>query len=302
MLHEDVLHLLAYLAANTDGVILEIGPYVGGSTVALAAGNAARGRPFVTVEAGGAYKEHPYIPSDDIVRDLRYNLRRFGFEDAVQVVCGWCYDPKVRRAVGEHTRGEMIGLLVIDADGLLEPSLSAYAPLLRDDCFVVIDDYESDGSEKGALVRPFVRRHVEEGTFIEHGIFGWGTWFGQVAGASANAALRIGGAFPRGLGFSYYRYIDAIVAGDTLTDLTRSRVRLFEDGVELGPAHSLHKAIRNHGNGRFSHWETTDAPTADGLWQSVLVFSASDNTDPNRNRRRYCLKVEDSWIDLQTLP
>jgi predicted O-methyltransferase YrrM len=304
MLHEDVLQLLAHFAATTDGAILEIGPYVGGSTVALAAGNAARARPFVTVEAGGAYKEHPHIPSDNIIRDLRRNLRRFGMEDVVSVVRGWCYNSTVRRTVAGRSCGEKIGLLIIDADGLLEPTLHTYSDLLRDDCVIVIDDYESAGSAmKEALVRPFVRRQVEAGTFIEYGIFGWGTWFGRLAGPEAIATLRTStGPFPKGLGFSYLSFLDTAEPGDTLTNLTRSPTRFFEDEVELGPGHALHKAIRNHGNGRFSHWATGDTPTDEGLCESMLVFSSSDNTDPNGNGRRYRLAVQGQWIELNAQP
>lgn len=54
-----------------------------------------------------------------------------------------------------------------------------------------------------------------------------------------------------------------------------STLRIFEDGVELGPAHSLHRDIRELGEGRFSHWHTN------------LYFSASDNTDPRTNGRTY---------------
>jgi predicted O-methyltransferase YrrM len=299
MLHEDVLQLLAYFAATTDGAILEIGPYIGGSTVALAAGNVSRGRPFVTIEVGGAYREHPHLPSDDIIRDLRRNLRHFGMERSVSVVCGWCHKSTVRKKVAEHLNGEKIGLFAIDADGLLEPSLSAYCNLLRDDCVIVIDDYESTGSEKGALVRPFVRRQVEQGTFIEYGIFGWGTWIGRLSGREAITTLKTDvGLFPKGVGYSYLSFLDLTELGDTMSSLTRSRIRLFEDDLELGPAHSLHKAIRNHGNGRFSHWSTSERTTGEGLSESVLMFSTSDNTDPNHNGRRYRLAVQEDWIEL----
>lgn len=54
-----------------------------------------------------------------------------------------------------------------------------------------------------------------------------------------------------------------------------SPLRLFEDGVEIGPGSSLHDDIRKLGGGRFSHWGDT------------LFFSTSDNSDPNANRRTY---------------
>ena len=55
----------------------------------------------------------------------------------------------------------------------------------------------------------------------------------------------------------------------------RSSLRLFEDDRLLGPAHALHYQIRRDGGGRYSHW------------QSRLLFSTFDNTNPNSNGRVY---------------
>lgn len=66
---------------------------------------------------------------------------------------------------------------------------------------------------------------------------------------------------------------------DDLEHPYRSPLRIEEDGVPLGPAHSLHALIRDEGLGRFSHWGP----------QQVLLFSASDNSDPNRNGRLYTI-------------
>jgi Sulfotransferase family len=70
---------------------------------------------------------------------------------------------------------------------------------------------------------------------------------------------------------------------DTLEAPYRSRLLLEEDGVVLGPAHSLHAAIRQQGRGRFSHWGP----------RQILLFSTSDNSDPNRNGRVYTLRLDD---------
>jgi len=66
---------------------------------------------------------------------------------------------------------------------------------------------------------------------------------------------------------------------DNLEHPYRSPLQLFEDGVPLGPPHSLHALIRDEGRGRFSHWGP----------QQVLLFSTSDNSDPNRNGRAYTI-------------
>ena len=68
---------------------------------------------------------------------------------------------------------------------------------------------------------------------------------------------------------------------DNLETPYRSPVALAEDGVALGPAHSLHALIRGEGCGRFSHWGPNQ----------VLLFSTSDNSDPNRNGRVYTISA-----------
>lgn len=65
---------------------------------------------------------------------------------------------------------------------------------------------------------------------------------------------------------------------DTAGAPRRSTCELLENGRPLGPAHAAHADIRVHGRGRFSHWH------------QALYFSTSDNSDPNRNGRRYDLR------------
>ncbi len=67
--------------------------------------------------------------------------------------------------------------------------------------------------------------------------------------------------------------------GDAQEDPGRSRLQVLEDGVPLGPAHALHSAIADEGEGRYSHWDGT------------LLFSSSDNSDPRHNGRAYHLFV-----------
>lgn len=81
-------------------------------------------------------------------------------------------------------------------------------------------------------------------------------------------------------------------AGDGIDDNERSLLRLYEDGVELGPAHAHHADIRTHGGGRFSHWGDT------------LFLSSSDNSDIAANGRRYSVEVPPGAIgrDPATIP
>src|SRR5262249_9402357 len=72
----------------------------------------------------------------------------------------------------------------------------------------------------------------------------------------------------------------AVVAiSEGLNDPYRSSLRLFENGVELGPPHIVHDRLRERGGGRFSFWAGT------------LYFSASDNTDPRVNGRGYTAEI-----------
>ncbi|WP_439696889.1 polysaccharide lyase family 1 protein [Mucilaginibacter sp. AW1-7] len=83
-------------------------------------------------------------------------------------------------------------------------------------------------------------------------------------------------------GYAYKTTYPLSSSGDSNTAPTVSTLRLFENGVELSPAHSLHDDIRNLGKGRFSHWGTS------------LYFSASDNTNPATNGRKYTYTFDGS--------
>jgi hypothetical protein len=64
----------------------------------------------------------------------------------------------------------------------------------------------------------------------------------------------------------------------------QSRLILLENGAPLGRAHSLHATIRCRGGGAYSHWGE----------QPLLYFSSSDNSDPNANKRTYCVELVQS--------
>jgi hypothetical protein len=61
-----------------------------------------------------------------------------------------------------------------------------------------------------------------------------------------------------------------------------SPVILLEDGMPLRMPHALHSDIRQLGAGRYSHWK------------SVLIFSSSDNSNPNENGRTYKIIIPES--------
>jgi hypothetical protein len=62
---------------------------------------------------------------------------------------------------------------------------------------------------------------------------------------------------------------------DNIGDLQASPLMLSENGMPIGPGHSLHDDIRAVGHGRYSDWEGS------------LYFSTRDNSDPRTNGRQY---------------
>jgi hypothetical protein len=62
---------------------------------------------------------------------------------------------------------------------------------------------------------------------------------------------------------------------DTSESPSKSPLVICEGDVPLGPPHSQHADITSKGLGRYSHWGTG------------VIFSTSDNSDPNTNGKRY---------------
>jgi hypothetical protein len=86
-----------------------------------------------------------------------------------------------------------------------------------------------------------------------------------------------------GVGFAYVAAAPSLASySDTLAAQTESRFVICEDGYLLGPPHSVHAEIDTKGGGRFSHWDTAGG----------FVFSASNNSDPNTNGKRYRVGLE----------
>ena len=71
--------------------------------------------------------------------------------------------------------------------------------------------------------------------------------------------------------------------GDTERDMRHSRAVMCEGDLQMGPGHSPHAEIAAKGFGRFSHY------------QEEIIFSSSDNTDPNSNGRQYKIVIPLSW-------
>ena len=87
-------------------------------------------------------------------------------------------------------------------------------------------------------------------------------------------------------GASYYTSLPGLEQiSDESENFERSTVMVCEGNLKLGPAHAGHVAISELGRGRFSHWGGN------------IVFSASDNSDPNTNGRGYLAILPDKKVN-----
>src|SRR6266702_4733066 len=179
MLHLDVLLLIYHFAKFGMGNILEIGPYIGGSTIAAAIGARESGnaKKIISIEIGGRLK-HFRIPSRNIFKDLKKNLSRFGVLEDVTLINGSSFDAATRSAVRQILGDGEVGLFIFDADSNVRRDLDCYGDLLSDNCWVVIDDY-CGPAMKATPLRAQVDELVSAGRLVPFGYYGWGTWVGQ---------------------------------------------------------------------------------------------------------------------------
>ena len=179
MLHLDVLFLIYHFAKSSSGNILEIGSYVGGSTIAAALGarESATSKQIISVEPGGRL-DHFKIPSKNIFKDLKKNLARFGVLEDITLINGRSFDETTKLAIRQSFRAGDVGLFIFDADGNVRRDLDYYGDLLNDRCWLVIDDYFGPEA-KVVPIRAQVDELVSAGRLLPFGYYGWGTWIGQ---------------------------------------------------------------------------------------------------------------------------
>jgi predicted O-methyltransferase YrrM len=269
MIVPEVLATLAGAARSSKGAVLEIGPYVGASTLAISLGLRDSDREFLTIESGGI-NAHPTRGTDDVLRDLKANLATFGVSDRVHIVEGWAHEVCQRLP---SLLQEKIGFLFIDADGSVDVHINNVKQLLASNCLLAFDDWKAEG--KGARVRRTVEKLIEREAVISYGVLFDDTWFGRLNGEHGLGQLSCCREFEADLGYAYWAAdVYPPTPSDGL-DGDRSTLELFEDGRQLGPAHAKHAVIREQGRGAFSHW------------RGQILFSSSDNSDPRTNGRRY---------------
>lgn len=179
MLGGDVLVLLYHFAKIADGDILEIGSFVGGSTIAAGLGARDSGRPrkLISIEPGGPLRDHR-MATKDIFRDLKKNLSRAGLLESVTLINGYSFEEKTITSVRGMIGPGQIGLFIFDADANVRRDIDCYGDRFAPDCWVVIDDYIS-ATDKGGPTRTQVDDLVAAGRLKPLGVYGWGTWVGR---------------------------------------------------------------------------------------------------------------------------
>ena len=179
MLDIDVLVLIYHMAKMGEGGILEIGSFLGASTVAAGLGARASGREktFISIEPGGRLKDHR-LATRDIFKDLTKHVARAGLLDSVTLLNGSSFDPPTIASVKERFAPGDIGLFIFDADANVQRDIDCYGDRFANGCWMVIDDYIST-SEKAGPIREQVDALTAQGRLLTLGFYGWGTWVGR---------------------------------------------------------------------------------------------------------------------------
>jgi predicted O-methyltransferase YrrM len=185
MLDIDVLVLIYHMAKICEGNILEIGSFLGASTVAAALGLRASQpeKKFVSIEPGGELRDHK-LASRNIFKDLTKHVARAGLSDAVTLLNGHSFDPNIIASVSTQLNRAEVGLFIFDADANVRRDIECYGALLGDGCWMVIDDYIS-ATNKAGPTRAQVDELVGAGRLLPLGFYGWGTWVGRWIGPTA---------------------------------------------------------------------------------------------------------------------
>jgi predicted O-methyltransferase YrrM len=179
MLSEDVLVLVHHMAKVCHGGILEVGAFLGASTVAAGLGIRASGmaKKFVSIEIGGRLTDHK-LATRDIFRDLTKHVARAGLSESVELLNGSSFGEQTIATVKSRFGPGEVGLFIFDADANVRRDIDCYGSLLADGCWCVIDDYIS-ASEKAGPTREQVDALVADGRLTPLGFYGWGTWVGK---------------------------------------------------------------------------------------------------------------------------
>ena len=89
MLHYETLYLLRSLAARTKDAIVEVGPYIGGSTIATWPRHPDRRRRALDLGRDGRLIPRCTVPTDNIITDLKSNVEAYGLAESVHILEGF---------------------------------------------------------------------------------------------------------------------------------------------------------------------------------------------------------------------
>jgi predicted O-methyltransferase YrrM len=133
MLHIDVLVLIYHFARFGAGNVLEIGLYIGGSTIAAAFGARDSGtkKKIITIEAGATVK-HFRLSSRNIIKDLKKNVARFGVAKDVTLINGRSSDEaiisEVRRRLSSREVSLLFSMRTITCAGIWIATVNCLTP------------------------------------------------------------------------------------------------------------------------------------------------------------------------------
>src|SRR5262249_31946861 len=91
--------------------------------------------------------------------------------------------------------------------------------------------------------------------------------------------LALSPPLPQLEGYAYKASVPQLNDLGDIAAAARSPTIICEDDHRMGPAHIPYAEVIEKGRGRFSHY------------QGEVVFSTSDNTDPNSNGRQYRIVI-----------
>jgi predicted O-methyltransferase YrrM len=179
MLGVDAIVMLYHCAKICVGDILEVGAYTGGATIAMAMGvrDSVTQKKIISIERG-CRVDHPRVGTKNSFKDLRKNLKRFGFLDQVILINGRSFDADIIAMVRRLSGPRSIGLFVFDADANVRRDINCYGDRFADHCWIIIDDYLG-GADKSGKLRMQVDELVAAGRLEPLGFYGFGTWIGR---------------------------------------------------------------------------------------------------------------------------
>jgi SAM-dependent methyltransferase len=158
------------------------------------------------------------------------------------------------------------------------------APFFADYEPGIFDRISSGGLDSGAYGTYCIMEKTVESTFAiipQQGFYKrMGNWEANTP-VSSFEEIRLLPPFDHDQGNCWTKDLKdfEIPSGDSGKASRKSSLKFTENGILLGPAHTIHDLIRSFGKGCYSHWG------------EMLYFSTSDNSDPNVNGRVYTIVV-----------